>query len=229
MARAAAVRPVPEVRVNRFLAQVYLIMSLGLVVTALVSTWVSGNVRLLFRIAADPWFAFGLFIIQIVIVIALSASAMRLRPAVAGLFFLLYSALTGLTISSIFLVYSQDQIAYIFWITAGTFLVTSLFGLLFHRDLSASGNVLFMLLLGWTIAWTFSWLFSLTNVNWLLTFLGIALFVGLTAHDTQRLKEIGAQLDSHPARGGLAVVGALTLYLDFINLFLLMLRTSRRR
>jgi hypothetical protein len=82
-----------------------------------------------------------------------------------------------------------------------------------------------MLLLGWTIAWFFSWLFPFSNINWLLTFLGIALFVGLTAHDTQRLKEIGAR----PGGNGLAVLGALTLYLDFINLFLLMLRASRRR
>ncbi|MGD8473764.1 MAG: Bax inhibitor-1/YccA family protein [Anaerolineae bacterium] len=229
MAHAAAVTPANEVRVNRFLAQVYLIMSLGLVVTALVTTWVSTNARLLFRIAADPWFAFGLFIIQIIVVIALSAAAMRLSPAVAALLFIFYSALTGLTISSIFLVYTQETIGYIFWITAGTFLVTSLFGLLFKRDLSASGNVLFMLLLGWTIAWLFSWLFPFSSINWLLTFLGIALFVGLTAHDTQRLKQIGAQLGEHPAGGGLAVLGALTLYLDFINLFLLMLRASRRR
>ena len=229
MAHAAVATPATEVRVNRFLAQVYLIMSLGLVVTALVSGWVTSNARLLFRIATDPWFAFGLFIIQILIVVALSASAMRLKPAVAALLFLVYSALTGLTISSIFLVYSQQQIAYVFWITAGTFLVTSLFGLLFKRDLSSSGNVLFMLLLGWIIAWTFSWLFPSATMNWLLTFLGIALFVGLTAHDTQKLKTIGAQLGSHPAGGGLAVLGALTLYLDFINLFLLMLRASRRR
>ncbi len=229
MTRAAAVTPATEVRINRFLAQVYLIMSLGLVVTALVATWVSTNARLLLRIAADPWFAFGLFIVQIMVVVALSAAAMRLKPAVAALLFLFYSALTGLTISSIFLVYSQEKIAYIFWITAGTFFVTSLFGLLFKRDLSASGNVLFMLLLGWTIAWFFSWLFPFSSINWLLTFLGIALFVGLTAHDTQRLKQIGAQLGEHPAGGGLAVLGALTLYLDFINLFLLMLRASRRR
>ncbi|MEJ2732977.1 MAG: Bax inhibitor-1 family protein, partial [Anaerolineae bacterium] len=80
----------------------------------------------------------------------------------------------------------------------------------------------------WVIAWSFSWLFPFSNINWLLTFLGIALFVGLTAHDTQKLKTIGAQLGSHPAGGGLAVLGALTLYLDFINLFLLMLRASRR-
>jgi hypothetical protein len=229
MAHAAAVTPATEVRVNRFLAQVYLIMALGLVVTALVATWVSTNARMLFRIAADPWFAFGLFIIQIMVVAVLSAAAMRLKPVVAALLFFFYSALTGLTISSILLVYSQEQIAYVFWITAGTFFVTSLFGLLFKRDLSASGNVLFMLLLGWLIAWSFSWLFPFSNINWLLTFLGIALFVGLTAHDTQKLKNTGAQLGTHPAGGGLAVLGALTLYLDFINLFLLMLRASRRQ
>jgi FtsH-binding integral membrane protein len=229
MARTAAATPATEVRVNRFLAQVYLIMSLGLVVTALVATWVSSNARLLFRVAADPWFAFGLFIVQIIVVIALSVAAMRLKPAVAALLFAFYSALTGLTISSIFLVYTQEAIGYIFWITAGTFLVTSLFGLLFKRDLSASGNVLFMLLLGWMIAWFFSWLLPFSSINWLLTFLGIALFVGLTAHDTQRLKQIGTQLGEHPAGNGLAVLGALTLYLDFINLFLLMLRASRRR
>ena len=235
MAHAAAATPATEVRVNRFLAQVYLIMSLGLVVTALVATWVSTNARLLFRVAADPWFAFGLFIIQVMVVIALSAAAMRLAPAVAALLFLFYSALTGLTLSSIFLVYTQETIGYIFWITAGTFFVTSLFGLLFKRDLSASGNVLFMLLLGWMIAWLFSWLLPFSSINWLLTFLGIALFVGLTAHDTQRLKQIGTQLGEHPAEpeyssgSGLAVLGALTLYLDFINLFLLILRASRRR
>jgi len=228
MARVAAVEPATEVTVNRFLARVYLLMSLGLVVTALVATWVSTNQRLLLRVAADPWFAFGLFIVQILLVVALSAAVTRMSPAVAGLIFFLYSALTGLTLSSIFLVYSQASIAYVFWITAGTFFVTSLFGLLFKRDLSASGNVLFMLLLGWTIAWSFSWLFPLSDVNWLLTFVGIALFVGLTAYDTQRLKTLGAQLGSHPAAGGLAVLGALTLYLDFINLFLLLLRTRRR-
>ena len=228
MARAAAVEPVTEVTVSRFLARVYLLMSLGLVVTAVVSAWVSTNQRLLLRVAVDPWFAFGLFLVQILIVVALAGAVTRMSAAVAGLIFFLYSALTGLSISSIFLVYSQESIAYVFWITAGTFFVTSLFGLFFKRDLSASGNALFMLLLGWTIAWSFSWLFPLSNVNWLLTFVGIALFVGLTAHDTQRLKALGAQLGSHPAGAGLAVLGALTLYLDFINLFLLLLRTRRR-
>lgn len=224
----AASLAVSETRVNAFLAQVYLVMSVGLVVTGLVASWVSGNVELLLKIGFRPGYAFGLFILQIIIVVALSAAVMRMAPAVATLLFLLYSGLTGLTISTIFLVYTQEQISQVFWITAGTFFVTSLFGVLFKRDLSSAGNVLFMLLLGWIIAWMFSWLFPFSTFNWALTYIGIALFVGLTAYDTQKLKQIGQQLDSHPARGGLVVLGALTLYLDFINLFLLLLRASRR-
>jgi FtsH-binding integral membrane protein len=153
---------------------------------------------------------------------------MRMSAGVAALLFFLYSALTGVTLSSIFVVYSKQDISSVFWIAAGTFFLTSLFGLVLKRDMSSAGNVLFMLLLGWVIAWAFSWLFPWSNFNWALNYLGIALFVGLTAWDAQRLKQIGQQMDSHPARGGLVVLGALTLYLDFINLFLLLLRASRR-
>jgi FtsH-binding integral membrane protein len=216
---------VSETRINTFLGQVYLVMSLGLVVTGLMASWTSQNQELLLK-TLRPGFAFGLFILQIVIVVALSASVMRMSPAMAGLLFIVYSALTGLTFGSLFLIYTESEIAQVFWLTAGTFFLTSLFGILFKRDLSSAGNVLFMLLLGWTLAWMFSWFFP--GMNMLLTFIGIALFVGLTAYDTQRLKEMGKQLDSHPARGGLIVMGALTLYLDFINLFLLILRASRR-
>jgi len=219
---------IPEARINTFLAQVYLLMSFGLLVTGIVSSMTANNLNLLLRLNTNPWIAFGLFIIQIVIVAALSVVVMRLSTIVATLLFILYAALTGLTISSIFLVYSQEQIASVFWITAGTFFLTSLFGIFFKRDLSSSGNVLFMLLLGWTVAWMISWLFPYSSFNWMLTFIGMALFVGLTAYDTQRLKQIGQQLDTHPARGGLIVIGALSLYLDFINLFLIMLRASRR-
>jgi FtsH-binding integral membrane protein len=233
MAQARAAAPqvgvTSEARVNRFVSHVFLLMSLGLVVTALVAGWAGGNLQLLLRINLNPWIAFGLFIVQIVIVVALSAAVMRMSAAVALLLFLVYSALTGLTISSIFLVYTQENIAYVFWITAGTFLLTSLFGLLFKRDLTGAGNVLFMLLLGWSVAWVFSWLFPFSNFSWWLTFLGIAIFVGLTAHDAQRMREIGQRLGDHPAGNGLVVVGALTLYLDFINMFLLILRARSRR
>lgn len=229
MAQATAVAPASEARVNSFVAQVFLVMSIGLLVTALVSTWVSTNLNLLIRINLNPWIPFGLFIVQIIVVVAISGAVMRMSPAVAGLLFLFYSALTGLTISSIFLIYTNEQIATVFWITAGTFLVTSLIGLGLKRDLSSSGSLLMMLLLGWIIAWTFSIIFFRNaTFNWMLNFIGIALFVGLTAYSANMLKQMGRQLDSHPARGGLVILGALNLYLNFINLFLLLLRVSKR-
>jgi FtsH-binding integral membrane protein len=228
MTQARTIGTLSETRINTFMAQVYLLMSAGMIITALVATWVSNNLALQFRLISSPMLSFGLFIIQVIIVVALSAAVMRLSPGVAALLFLLYAALTGLVLSSIFLVYTEEQIASVFWVSAGMFLLMSLVGFLLKRDLSGAGGILLMLLLGWVVAWFFSFLFNLSNVNWALTFIGIALFAGLTAWDTQRLKQIGQQLDSHPAKGGLAVLGALTLYLDFINLFLLMLRASRR-
>jgi FtsH-binding integral membrane protein len=228
MAQASTISTVSEKRINTFMGQVYLLMAVGMVVTALVATWVTNSLRLQFVLISSPMLSFGLFILQIVIVVALSAAVMRLSPAVAALLFLLYAALTGLVLSSLFLVYSEEQIASVFWVTAGMFLLMSLVGLITGRDLSGAGGILLMLLLGWIVAWFFSWLFNLSEVNWALTFIGIALFAGLTAWDTQRLKQIGKQMDEHPAKGGVAVLGALTLYLDFINLFLLMLRASRR-
>jgi FtsH-binding integral membrane protein len=228
MAQASAVKTTSEARINSFIAQVYVLMTVGLAVTALTSMWTSTNARLLLRISIDPWMAFGLFIIQILIVVAISASVMRLSAGVAAILFLFYSALTGVTISSIFLIYSQEQISSVFWIAAGTFLLSGLAGLLVKRDLAGAGNVLFMLLMGWIVAWIVSWFFPASNFNWALNFIGIAIFVGLAAYDTNRLKQIGSQLDSHPARGGLVVMGALQLYLDFINLFLLLLRARSR-
>jgi len=226
--KAAKLRTTEEARLNTFLAQTYLVMSLGLVVTGLVASATSNNLELILRISLNPWISFGLFIVQIAVVVLLSAAAIKMSPVVAGLFFILYSALTGLTLSSIFLVYTEEQIASVFWITAGTFFLISIFTFLFKLKLGSFGAVMFMLLLGWTLAWSVSWLFPLSTFNWALTYIGIALFVGLTAYDTARLREIGKQVGTHPARGGLAVIGALELYLDFINLFLLILRTSRR-
>jgi len=227
--KAAKLKNTEDARLNTFMAQTYLVMSLGFVITGLVATATSNNLELLLRISLNPWISFGLFIIQIAVVATLSAAVMRMSPAMAGLLFILYAALTGLTLSSIFLVYTEEQIASVFWITAGTFFLISIFTFLFKLKLGSFGAVIFMLLLGWTIAWTVSWLFPLSTFNWALTYIGIALFVGLTAYDTQRIREIGKKVDTHPARSGLVIIGALTLYLDFINLFLLMLRASRRR
>ncbi len=220
---------VADTRLNTFMAQVYLLMTAGMIVTAVVSSGVASNLRLLIRINQNPWLAFGLLIVQMVLVVALSAAALKMKPVVAALVFLLYAALTGVTLSTIFLVYSDEQIASVFWITAGTFFVTSLIGLVTKRDMSRGGGVLFMLLAGWTVAWLFSLLIPAGNFNWFLNFVGVALFAALTAWDANRVKAIGQQIDQHPARGGLVVIGALSLYLDFINLFLLILRASNRR
>lgn len=218
-----------QVRVNRFLALVYLVMAFGLAITALVSTWVSTNEDLLQRILFDPWFAWGLFIVQLILVGVLSAAVLRMSAGLALLLFLLYSALTGVSISAIFIYYSQSTIAYTFWVTAGMFLFASVAGLVIRRDLSGLGMFLLLALMGWMFAWFFSLFFPLaTGFDELLNIGGILLFAALTVWDTQRLKQLSSQLEGRHGMGGLVVIGALALYLDFINLFLLLLRTSRR-
>jgi uncharacterized protein len=226
--QAVAATPVAEVKVSRFVAQVYLLMTLGLVVTGVTSSAIAANKTYLLRLATSPWLAFGLFIIQIAIVGFLAGAVMRLKAGLAFILFILYAGLTGVTLSTLFLYYSQSDITSVFWMTAGTFFLASLVGLITKKDMSSAGMVLVMLLLGWSFMWFMSWFFPYSNFNWAMNFIGIALFVGLAAWDSNRIKNIGAQAGDHPAKGGLVVIGALALYLDFINLFLLMLRASRR-
>lgn len=210
-----------------FFAQVYFLMSVGLLITAVVSTWISTDMQVLLSIALNPWVGFGLFIIQIVVVVGISQQISRLNPGTALILFLFYSALTGASITWIFLYYDIGQIASVFWVTMGTFFISSVAGMILRIDLTKSGGILFMLLAGWTIVWIFgAFFFPGSNFNWMLNFVGIALFVALTAWDTAVLKEF-AKTDGQ-TRSGLVVLGALKLYLDFINLFLLLLRASSR-
>jgi FtsH-binding integral membrane protein len=181
------------------------------------------------RILFDPWFTFGLFLIQLLVVVWLSAAVTRMSPAVALVLFLFYSALTGLALSSIFIYYSQSTIAYTFWVTAGMFLLGSIVGFFIKGDMSGIGRFLMLALLGWVFGWIFVWIFpQAAGLNRLMNFIGILLFAGLTVWDTNRLKQLSTQLEGRQGMGGLVVIGALALYLDFINLFLLLLRTSRR-
>jgi uncharacterized protein len=229
MAQAKALKTTSAVRFNRFLALVYLVMAAGMTITALVSTSVSNNPELMKRILYYPWFTFGLFLLQIVVVVLLGAAVTRLSPGVAFLLFLLYSALTGLAISSIFIYYSQTTIAYTFWVTAGMFLFGSVVGLFIKGDMTNVGRFLMLALLGWLFGWIFVLFFPLSpGLNQAMNFTGILLFAGLTVWDTHRLKELSNQLDGKQGMGGLVIIGALALYLDFINLFLLLLRSSRR-
>lgn len=229
MAHAKAVPATSAVRFNRFLAAVYLVMALGMAVTALVATSVSTNPELMKRILFYPWFTFGLFMLQIIVVVWLSSAVTRMKPAMALLLFLFYSALTGLALSSIFIYYSQTTIAYTFWVTAGMFLFSSVVGFFIKGDMSGVGRFLMLALLGWMFGWIFVLFFPLSSgLNQAMNFTGILLFAGLTVWDTNRLKQLSADLEGKQGMGGLVIIGALALYLDFINLFLLLLRTSRR-
>jgi FtsH-binding integral membrane protein len=228
MAQARALPATSAVRFNRFLALVYLVMAAGMAITALVSTSVSTNPALMKRILFSPWFVFGLFMLQIIIVVWLSAAVMRMSAGLALLLFLVYSALTGLAISSIFIYYSQSTIAYTFWVTAGMFLFGSIVGLFIKGDMSGVGRFLMLALLGWLFGWIFVLIFPFSpGLNHMMNFTGILLFAGLTVWDTNRLKRLSVELEGKQGMGGLVVIGALALYLDFINLFLLLLRTSR--
>jgi FtsH-binding integral membrane protein len=234
MAQTAVATPASETRINTFLAQVYLLMFVGLAVTGLVSLWVSESLRFQYTLFTTAWLGWGLLILQIIVVVVLSARIMTMSTGAAALLFLFYAALVGLSLSSIFLLYSQQQIYSVFFLTSATFLVTSVVGLLIKKDMSGAGHFLFMLLTGWILAWLASWLFgwlfgeAFTNLNWALNYIGIAIFVALTAWDTQQLKKIGQKIGDSSARGGFVVIGALKLYLDYINLFLLLLRASNR-
>jgi uncharacterized protein len=229
MTREGAIHATSEVRFNRFLALVYLVMAAGMAITALVATSVSTNPTLMKQILYNPWFAFGIFMLQIILVVWLSAAVMRMSPGAALLIFLLYSALTGLSLSAIFIYYSQSTIAYTFWVAAGMFLLGSIVGLFIKGDMSGIGRFLMLALLGWLFGWIFVLFFPLsTGLNQLMNFSGILLFAGLTVWDTNRLKQLSKDLEGKQGMGGLVVIGALALYLDFINLFLLLLRTSRR-
>ncbi len=228
-AQSRALPATSAVRFNRFLALVYLVMALGMAVTALVATSVSTNPALMKRILFYPWFTFGLFMLQIVVVVFLTAAVTRMSTGVAFLLFLLYSALTGLALSSIFIYYSQTTISYTFWVTAGMFLFSSVVGFFIKGDLSGIGRFLMLALLGWLFGWIFVLFFPHSlGLNQVMNFSGILLFAGLTVWDTNRLKALSNELGNQRGMGSLVVIGALALYLDFINLFLLLLRSSRR-
>jgi FtsH-binding integral membrane protein len=229
MAQAAAAVPaVPEVRFGRFLALVYLIMAVGMVVTAFIAQSVSDNPEFIKRTLFNPWFCFGLFMLQILLVVFLSVRAESMNAGVAFLLFLAYAALTGVALSSIFIYYSQQTISGAFWGAAGMFLASGLVGLLIKKDISGLGRFLMLALLGYLFCLMMSFFMPFAyGFQNAVTFGGILLFAALTAWDTQRLKIIASRIPPDAPIGGIAVNGALALYLDFINLFLLMLRASR--
>lgn len=214
-----------------YMTQVYGWMTCGLLLTAFVSWFASRTPAVMEVIFTNQLTFFGLVLVQLALVFILSGMVHKMSPGMATTLFMLYSALTGLTLASIFLVYTYSSIASAFFVSAGMFGAMTAFGYTTKRDLSKMGSLLFMALIGILIASLVNiWLKS-TALMWAITYIGVIIFVGLTAYDTQKLRNLGEQLevgDSVNLRR-YSIVGALTLYLDFINLFLMLLRIFGNR
>lgn len=212
--------------VNAYMRKVYLWMAIGLGVTGCVAWWVSNTPSLLQMIFGNSWVVFALIIAQFGLVIALSAAIHKMSPAAATGCFLLYSALTGATLSSIFLVYASETITSAFFVAAGTFCAMAAYGLITKRDLSKFGTFLIMGLFGLIIAMLVNMFVHSSAMGFVINCVGVLVFAGLTAVDNQKLRNFGANapLDDSVAMQRGSILGALTLYLDFINLFLMLLQ-----
>ena len=215
--------------IARFFNAVYAWMAAGLALTALVAWWVSSRPDLMAQVFKGPVIV-GLVIAQLALVWTISAATQKLGAGAATALFLLYSALNGLTLSVLFLAYAHATLASAFVISAGMFGAMSVFGFVTKRDLSALGSFLFMALIGLILASVVSIFWRNSMLTTIINYAGVLIFVGLTAYDTQRLKAV-ALATAHDARAAArySVNGALTLYLDFINLFLFLVRILGRR
>ena len=205
--------------------KVYLWMALAMVITGLTSYYVATSPALLQLIYANSAVLWGLIIGELALVFGLSAAINKLSLPVATLMFVLYSVLNGATLSSIFLVYTESSIASVVGITAITFAVMAVYGYFTKKDLTSWGRILFMGLIGIIIASVVNIFVKSSGLNLIISYIGVLLFVGLTAYDSQKIKEMFMQApDTGEGMQKLALLGALTLYLDFINLFLYLLR-----
>ncbi|MGM3174302.1 Bax inhibitor-1 family protein [Dickeya lacustris] len=214
-----------------YMAQVYGWMTCGLLLTAFVSWYAAHTPAVLHLVFSSKITFYGLVIAQLGLVFVLSGMVHRLSGGVATTLFMLYSALTGLTMASIFIVYSGSSIASTFVITAGMFGIMSLYGYTTRRDLTKLGSLLTMALIGMLLATLVNLWLKSTGLQMALSYIGVLVFVGLTAYDTQKLKQLGETLseDNRDEMRKYAIMGALSLYLDFINLFLTLLRLFGNR
>ncbi len=208
---------------RRVLNQVYTWMTLGLALTAAIAWYCADTAEIRSFFAQNRWVMWVLIIGELGLVFVISGLIDRLSAVVAASLFFLYSALNGITLSSVFLVYNLGSIAGVFMITAGTFGLMSLYGLTTQRDLSSIGNLLFMALIGMVIAGLVNLFIGSSIMSLIISAVGVIVFTGLTAYDAQRIKAMAASALDGESEGKLAVIGALSLYLNFINLFLSLL------
>ncbi len=219
-----------EAEAQRYMVKVYGWMSLALVVTGLVAMYAAASESLVNLIFGNRITFYVLIILELIAVGTLAGLINRMSALMATVIFVAYSALNGLTLSVVFLVFTTESIASTFFITAGTFGVMSIYGYTTKSDLSKWGNLLFMGLMGLIIASIANIFMKSTMIYWVTTYIGVLIFVGLTAYDTQKIKNsnvIGNEGTDEDNKE--AIMGALTLYLDFINLFLYLLRIFGRK
>lgn len=211
--------------------KVYVWMALALAITGFTAYAVADIPNLQEIILMNRWVFWGLIIAEFVLVIAISAGIKKLSLATATLLFVLYSVVNGATLSVIFIAYTLGSIATVFFITAGTFAVMALIGYTTKADLSKMGKILFMALIGMIIATLVNVFFVKSGMfDLVLSYIGVLIFVGLTAYDTQKIKLMLMQAgDMSETSQKIALLGALSLYLDFINLFIYLLRIFGRR
>ncbi len=215
------------VKQNALIRQVYAWMGAGLAITAFMALVTLSSPTLLNAILGNRLLFFGLMIGELALVFTLSGAINKLSTSTATLIFLAYSALNGVTLSVVALAYTANSIASTFVITAGMFGAMSIYGFATKRDLTSWGSFLFMGLIGVVIASVVNIFVGSSAVSWFISGIGVIVFTGLTAYDTWKIKAMAVQgIEGRKP----AILGALTLYLDFINLFLMLLRfTGNRR
>lgn len=210
--------------------KVYGLMALALSVTAAVAYYIVHQPTIMQKLMQNSWLVFGLFLVQLVLVIVLSAAILRLSFATALFLLFLYSAIMGITFSTIFLLYNIQSIYAVFFVTAGMFCCMALYGYFTKTDLSSIGKYSMMALFGLIIGFLVNMFLKSGTVDYILTLIGVVIFTVLTAYDIQKIKHMSGFLAGQgETENKMAVIGALTLYLDFINLFLMLLRLLGRR
>lgn len=226
-------QPVPiertqtQILVNEFIRSVYNWMAIGLGLTGLMAFYVSNSESLMRLIFGNQLIFFALIIGELVLVFSLAGRAHKMQASTATGLFILYAGLNGVTLSAIFLIYTRSSITSTFFICAATFVACSIYGMTTKRDLTSLGGFLTMGLIGIIIASVVNLFIRSSAMSMVISYIGVLVFVGLTAYDTQKLKNMALSqpegLEAAVVRKG-AILGALSLYLDFINLFLMLLR-----
>ena len=210
--------------------KVYVWMTLALVITGVTAYGVATSPGLMMAIATNKLLFWGLIIAEFGLVVAISAAINKLSLTTATLLFVLYSVINGATLSFIFAIYTMSSIASVFFITAGTFAVMAVIGYTTKKDLTSMGKILFMALIGIIIATIVNIFLKSTGLEMIVSYLGVLIFVGLTAYDSQKIKQMLLMApDAGEGAQKLALLGALSLYLDFVNLFIYLLRIFGRR